>query len=434
MVLSGRKRRHFGSMHVVATLLLLLPPMLHARYSSAPTSPTATTLKSLQSTTKQPHHVLIYETEVFDSDENIWKGAMPSRWTTVNGDHSPPPINIQAPPHTNWEGEWKIVMNQRSDELGWQYSGETKRRRTWLRSIKEETISSKVSTRTTPRVTSVWTFLKEEWNFKGFGWSFYKSLIFLESVGVSFRIPISQNLDWCERNQLFPSVTSSIGVYYPPTVAVFLNISGNVDYIKWCLVRVQQQIKLTCRRIVVHVLKTLMLLLSLPMRMLSRRDNIGNGMYQWLSTISSNKQQEETQSPINVDISERIGMSFSWRVSRKRGYEFRVSYWHSYLPTVLYLHSLLQFSDKLPMEYWLQSKTGSLGLSTSGPTPDPPHFSCSACLSLSGFHYSRQRKRMDENHVVIKNTKEITTRLTSKSELPEEGTKELETSGTKVAR
>jgi len=425
----SQKRRSFPLFLAALGLLVfsfLRIPMIHARSSSSSATTTATShaVSSLQTpTSKQPsqsHHVLIYETEVLDDSTREWTGALPSRWTSHAGQESPPPINIEAPPNHTWEGEWKIIMSTETDALGWQRMNDSKRRRTWLRSTipveqKEETTTT-VSTPSRPisrlPFFSIFSFLKEDWNFKGFGWSFYKSLLFWESIGVSFRIPLSQNLDWCERHQLFPSFSSSIGVYYPPTVAVFFSISGNVDYIKWCFTKIQQQCKVLCRRVAVGVLKSLLLILSLPLMMLSRQTNSDDFKWQqWLSSIpsTSSSQQASLQSPLNVDISERVGMSVSWRISRKRGYEFRVSYWHSYLPTILYLNSLLKLApkQKLPMEYWLRRKTGSVGLSTSGPTPDPPHFSCSACVSLSGFHYSSihsQRNIEQEGNIVLNNS------------------------------
>jgi hypothetical protein len=71
--------------------------------------------------------------------------------------------------------------------------------------------------------------------------------------------------------------------------------------------------------------------------------------------------------------------------------------------------SLLEMTrDTQWADWWLQRKTGSLGVSTGYPLPDKPHFSCSAVLSLSGFYFrpdsiataQQQRQLGDEKEEV----------------------------------
>lgn len=424
---------------LAAVFVMLLPTRIQASKASSSSSSSASTTSATPSLQSSLHHkqqtvhphVVIYETEVLDSDDQQWKGAMPSRWTSSEGDQEcPAPIHTEPPTEYTWEGEWKIVMSPQTDQLGWHLIGKTRRRRMWLRSIvpttRQEETTVSTSTRKGKRqtsISSILTAIRDDWNFKGFGWSFYKSLIFLDSFGFSFRIPLSQNLDWWERHQLFPSISSSIGVYYPPTIAFFISISTNVDYLKWCLRRIHYEVRRTCQYLVAGILKTLLLMISLPLMILSKQQQQDYKWKQWLSSIpySSNKDEAWLQVPYrNVEISERIGMSVSWRISKKRGYEFRISYWHSYLPTILYIHSLLPYlsQQKLPMEYWLRRKTSSMGLSTSGPTPSPPHFSCSACLSLSGFHYNSlllsKRKDMEGETTIVMDKDKVKNKVSSK--------------------
>jgi hypothetical protein len=242
-------------------------------------------------------------------------------------------------------------------------------------------------------------FVKEDWNFKGFGWAFYKSLIFLESFGMSLTIPITLNLNTWERRPGLPSISSSIDLYYPPTVAVFLSASLNLDYCKWALASLFQCVRYAIRTVV----------------------------YILLGIVLPQQQQQDTVLSLeppqyNLRVSERIGMSLSWRISRDKGYEFRVSYWHSQLPTLAYLHSLLfsaRDGSKKRLtgtrtiwdntQHWLYEKKGSLGISTTGPAPDPPHFSCSTFLSLSGFHYGTWRKKRGEKSSRVSTTAATTT-------------------------
>lgn len=123
----------------------------------------------------------------------------------------------------------------------------------------------------------------------------------------------------------------------------------------------------------------------------------------------------------NSEMSERIGCSLSYRWSKKRGYEWRVSYWHSYLPTMLaYQQFLSQLQERLrgsvastnskkpsspsslspppstlskaqSKTNWWRKHTASLGVSTSGPIPDTPPISCSANLSLSGLYWGARQ-------------------------------------------
>jgi hypothetical protein len=228
---------------------------------------------------------------------------------------------------------------------------------------------------------------------------------------------------------------------------LFLSVGANVDYMKWSCQKILQQVKIFSRKVIVGMLRLLLLVVSLPLLVVNRQVSSSDGrLQQWLSSVPILSDQQ-IQAPLNVDISERIGMSVSWRISKQRGYEFRVSYWHSYLPTILYLHSLLKLANKLPMEYWLRRQAGSLGLSTSGPTPSPPHFSCSACLSLSGFHYSsiqkwkQRRVTQDNTNIVFQDgKKEIKTKIKSSTtnakveHATEEEIEDLEASVVKVAR
>lgn len=468
LTMSKIKRQHSSlaviSLWMILLLLLLFPLQIHAGSSSKnPFTLPSTALPKRQQQQaqqqQQQQHVLIYETEVLE--DSTWKGAKPSRWTRQSsGEESPSPIHVQAPAQYQWQGDWKIIMSQTTDELGWQYIGTTRRRRTWLRSIirEEEKETTTVSTFVTKRASLLYSVLeciKEDWNFKGFGLSLYKSLLFLESFGFALRIPLSQNLDWCERHPLFPSISSSVGVYYPPTVALFFSVGANVDYMKWSIQRMLQHLKIYTRKLLVKLLRILVSIASLPLLMLNHHQvsSTESRVQHWISSIPiSSHPQQQIPSRLNVDISERVGMSVSWRISRHRGYEFRVSYWHSYLPTILYLHSLLRLFDKLPMEYWLRRQSGSLGISTSGPTPSPPHVSCSACLSLSGFHYSclkkwKQSSKMVEdssNDVDLQSGKEqLETKIKSTASTDEQVTPTKrdeieenaeEASGVKVAR
>ena len=77
--------------------------------------------------------------------------------------------------------------------------------------------------------------MRERYNFKGFGWSINKSLIFPRSVGATFRIPLSSNFDSYEKYRAMPFVTTGAYFGYPWAIAALLNASLPVEAIKWAI-------------------------------------------------------------------------------------------------------------------------------------------------------------------------------------------------------
>jgi hypothetical protein len=354
----------------------------------------------------------IYETEIFDRNKEEWIGAQPSRWSGGSGEVSSPPSKIPPPPNAQFEGDWMIVTQER-DKLGWEYlytsSNEPpKRRRIWLRTLAPMVVEKSVPVRKTRTpllapygrpFTTAWQRLRDDFNFKGFGWTFYKSLLSKESFGVAFRTPLSVNFDLLDRHQQVPSVTSSVSLYYPLMAAFFLNASLNVDYLRWCFCYASSKAKHMVSLTAIALVRLFVLLLSLPLYPLTRKTFV-------IAPPAFPVPVSVPPPSYHLDISERIGMSVSWRVSQKRGYEFRVAYWHSYLPTMLFVQDTIRRTLRMKgskesatsqwWKDWLRRHTGSIGTSIGGPTPDPPHYSCSACLSLSGFHYKRQKPRRQD--------------------------------------
>ena len=65
--------------------------------------------------------------------------------------------------------------------------------------------------------------LREQYNFKGFGWTFYKSLLTKRGVGFAFRVPLSSNFDFYDRHLAWPFISTSTYFGYPWVMATFLN-------------------------------------------------------------------------------------------------------------------------------------------------------------------------------------------------------------------
>jgi len=114
------------------------------------------------------------------------------------------------------------------------------------------------------------------------------------------------------------------------------------------------------------------------------------------------------------NISDRLGISFTWGVSEEYGAFFRYNWWHLYMPTVDCISSVLETaskkilkpsqevmeeesssiiksstkSEKTKARDWLRQKSSTLGVIWGGfgCIPEPPYYSCTALFSLSGFY------------------------------------------------
>jgi len=195
---------------------------------------------------------------------------------------------------------------------------------------------------------SAWKNVKDDWNFKGFGFSFYKSLIFKSSVGASFRIPLSVNWDVFERHPEWPRFTSSISFYHSmpwnPTIGFFLSCSVNVE---WCKYVFMQWLI-----IIRHAIAVSMLILARGFLVAGSalaypvtRQLLHQTQDEWpiWDSLPSLRQSLREQPRLfSTTLQERVGVSWGWRISRIRGYEYRQSIWHLYLPTLL---SLLEYLD-----------------------------------------------------------------------------------------
>lgn len=329
----------------------------------------------------KPQDVLqIVETEMYGDDKQ-WSGAKASRWSDLKGRVSEPPPTIEPPNGYQFEGDWKIVTSNNRDSLGWEYvwakDNPAMRRRLWLRTIVPIPVQPS---------QSIVASLKEHWNFKGFGVSVYKSLLFARSVGVAFRLPILYNLDWWERHPGLPSLSTAVSCYFPPMAIYMISGSLNVDFVAWLLGR--------SSRIALYglcvVLLSICRLMFLPVALLlypSRKKLV--------LPVFPLPQIPTTPAVYSLTISQRLGMTVSWRVSRDRGYEFRTSYWYQYLPTMLHLFELFHRNRQLSdtkMTNWLRRKTASMGVSCGGPLPMHPGYFLTACMTMSGFHFRNPLK------------------------------------------
>jgi hypothetical protein len=376
-------------------------------------STSVTTHKNITNTNQDATIIQLLETEVWEAATNSWKViAGEKRWTNERGQASLSPSEVAPPEGFSYDGDWKIVVSG-GDALGWdyqfQYLRPPKRRRIWLRSLKviskpqnqtrlQQKQKKKALVTKPPqqvRPSPLWPStslsrtlerIRDDYNFKGFGLSVYKSFIFPSSFGVALRLPLTMNFDWWDSHPELPSVSSSFGLYFPGMVGVFLSAGVHVEWVKWIVKTILWMVpRLLIWGIYQLVLPALWLVASTLLMPLFLTNNNNNSKKKFLLPPIPLPPQIQIAKPrYNPELSEKVGCSLSYRWSISRGLEWRLGYWHSYLPTLTMYRKLLR--QHTPLDWW-QTHFGSIGLSTGAPIPDPPHVSCSACLSLSGLYF-----------------------------------------------
>ncbi|KAL3787427.1 hypothetical protein HJC23_001824 [Cyclotella cryptica] len=163
------------------------------------------------------------------------------------------------------------MTGETKDGFGWEYyvgryDGLGRRRRRWVRSLRrvagvsgrrsglagEDRIGERRNATDTTSVSSIEekkmspTLLRaiiDQYNFKGFGWSLYKSLIWKKSFGASLRIPLSTNFAFFDRYAAIPFLSSSTYFGYPWVIATFLNASVPLEAIEWVIGGILWKIK-----------------------------------------------------------------------------------------------------------------------------------------------------------------------------------------------
>lgn len=447
-------RKRQGNNRRIRTLLLLGVIMTVARAEQGPrrgsaiaatkTTPTTTSTasrdKAKDSSVLVVSDVLqIAETEIWDGSK--WKSGE-SRWTkpvsstrdeddgnkkkrkrttiasaVQSGQPCASPNKQRPPDGFQFDGEWKIVTGGSGrDSYGWEYTVAQPfpiRQRLWLRNLvqirrQEETTKPKTeiikirkrkdATKAVPKKTKrrqkPWWIraVSDDFNFKGFGLSLYKSLVFPQSFGLAFRLPLTYNFGRWETNPGLPSLSSAIGLYFPGTAMISISTSVRLEWLKWMSARI---VEISCYLLLAFVwtfLRGIVLACSALVFPITRR------LYQPPIPMAS-PWARPSEPNYSRTIEERLGCSVSWRVSRSRGYEFRVSYWHYYVhtltslwPIVRSLTSLLPAQDKAAMPEWWARRSAAFGLSTAGPIPDVPHVTSSLAMSLSGYYFRPAQK------------------------------------------
>jgi hypothetical protein len=208
--------------------------------------------------------------------------------------------------------------------------------------------------------------------------SFYKSLVFLKSAGIALRLPLLTNFNTWESHPSLPSLATSIAFYTPGTLVVFLNASIRYEWLQWAVKNTASTLAYTCVWLVwTLLLRGLITALSALVFPFTRK---------LLLDPKLPLQPPDWRIPPTFSrfFEERLGCSWSWRVSIERGYEHRVSYWHYFAPSVA---ALLRGWKGTPD--FLVRHAAAIGLSTSGPIPDEPFLTSNLLFAMSGFHFKK---------------------------------------------
>jgi len=450
----------------------------------------------------QKKFVEAYEHEYFSSVEKIWiKGISPDEHrhftssptnlmdaTDDDTDYHllPHPMDISSGKDNVFTSDWKIdYTGLRKDEQGWEYFidktlaknaasdsitvQKRRRRRRWIRSI--EPIQQSITTKKKPlsainsnessnngisakyvsskiitkRMSKLLDSLSDDFNFKGVGWNFYKSLLVKNAGGLAFRLPITHHFDCLETRPYLPVITSTLGIFYPWWYNANLNIGltrepiawlvmSIVDYIRWTVLIIWW---LTIRILLFEVLGKLLVLKTLKSLFLPAGkiiDTVQNQEVYSDDEIKVNDIDEDDTTKKGIiwqtfpsmprsreivyshDVYDRLGFSLTWRVRKTHGFDFRISWWHLYLPTMDYMFSVVDdILDRLLMDSsedesnkaflqkyfsrfeqekinkirdWIRVKTGCLGLFWSACNPGTPRNACNILVTFSGFYYT----------------------------------------------
>ena len=212
----------------------------------------------------------LYEHEIYNPSTERWTSRRFTQSPISGGggrdSTSLDPQSCTPPRNYLFSGEWKIDMaGETRDGFGWEYyagkyDGLGRRRRRWVRELRRISSSSSSSSsvlidkttdkrkksiqqqkaRTKAQIArsrdrNMFQTLQKQYNFKGFGWSFYKSLLFMRSFGAAIRLPLSSNLDFYDQHAAWPYISTSTYFGYPWVVATFLNASLPVEAIKYII-------------------------------------------------------------------------------------------------------------------------------------------------------------------------------------------------------
>ena len=204
--------------------------------------------------------------------------------------------------------------------------------------------------------------------------SIYKSFIFPESCGIGIRLPLTVNFDYFDSHPELPSVTCGTAIFLPGTIMGFLSASIHLDWVKWILksflALLPRIVLWTVYKVLIPALWTLVTIVLFPVRhRLPQSSSFLPAKIPYGGFIISKPRY-------STEISERLGCSISYRYSIQRGYEWRISYSHSYLPTFLVYQQFwaqtqqqMKVLTRIPALWRRSTESGKINIEAESSTP-----------------------------------------------------------------
>ena len=283
----------------------------------------------------------LHEHEIYNPQTSSWTSRRFTQSPITGGggrdSTSLDPSSCSPPKNYLWDGEWKIDMTgEMRDGFGWEYyvgrfDGLGRRRRRWVRNLRrigeqqsvpieaqlarnatKATISSMEEKKMSPTLLRM---IIDQYNFKGFGWSFTKSLIWKQSFGATFRIPLSSNFEFLDRYAAIPFASWTTYFGHPWVVATFLNASLPLEAIEWVIGGFLWKIKWSlavASALVRTVIDLFVWIIMTPWRTwltlqqimsnVARKHVSKSGMAQSLiDSINAEHENDDDSKPINTD-------------------------------------------------------------------------------------------------------------------------------------
>jgi hypothetical protein len=221
-------------------------------------------------------------------------------------------------------------------------------------------------------------WIKDHYNFKGFGCTLYKSLIWKRACGVALRLPLTANWNAWDQRPALPNVSVNVAVYYPnPRAVLFLNASVRMEWLQWFLsTSVATLMYMVGWMLYTFLVRGLLMVgsaLAFPITHTWYAPRFPMEHPHWNGPDSYSRRAEE-----------RVGVSWSWifemhpLMSASCPMTRRVTLFHYYA---------MALPNWSVVPDWLVRHVAAAGTSISGPIPEMPYVAASALLSLSGFHY-----------------------------------------------
>jgi hypothetical protein len=271
-------------------------------------------------------------------------------------------------------GDWKFVLDD-----------DTKVALKKKQTQQQKSLVSTITKKQNPMETLL-KQLMDDWNWKGYGISLYKSILTLKQCGIAFRIPLINNWDWWDSNPALPSLTLMICMYYPLNISWCVTSSMNVVVLKCWLAQGLLLLRAGVWKFLHHVWSALWTILSVLLYPVQQKWRPAPLELDRRSSDALTRCKERLPA-YKSDIQERLGVSYWCRWRPVLGIDTRVSMWHLYMPTLEVYSQLLTGSREKLFGQWWKSHFASFGLD-SGLTS----LSEIAVLSLSGLRPFKKKK------------------------------------------